>query len=256
MSDDDVVKFVRTQYPKAQLVTLSPRLAHAEASLLQRQFVLTPYSTTLQVGQAHNAEVSLDRDALSFLLSGRTTDLPLGRVSMIFTVRGYELDLEGKRSVADRRLVITGYIDGGCARAEHKYVNASTGHVGCVLPIKYEATEVFEVQKALQIAGYYRATPDGVFGNSTRNAVKRAQKQLNLIASGRLDYATYKAISSGKLGNLPGEQPPSGGPTSKHYRAIDKIARPQAHFKARPKADPVSPPRKVSKELADQGKID
>jgi len=214
MTDDEVVKFVRAQYPKSQLVMLSPRLAHAEASLVQRQFVLTPFSTTLQLGHSYSSEISLDREALGFLLSGRTTDVPLGRVSLVFTVRGYELDLEGKRAVTDRRLVIAGYIDGGCARVEMKYVNARNGHVGCVLQIKYEANEIFEAQKALKSAGYYQGNLDGVFGVLSHRAVKKAQKQLNLLASGRLDYATYKAIMSGQLENLALKQQPGSSPTS------------------------------------------
>jgi hypothetical protein len=245
MTDEEVVRFVQAQYPTAKLVLLSPRLAHAEASLVQRQFVITPFSTTLQLGNAYNAEIPLDREALAFLLSGRTTDVPLGRVSLVFTVRGYELDLEGKRAVNDRRMAIAGYIDGGCARVVSKYVNAKNGHVGCILPIRYETNEIFEAQKALKTAGYYRGNPDGVFGSDSRRAVRKAQKELNLLASGRLDYATYKAIISGKLQGLPGEQQPPSNRTSELPWQKSKSERTQPLLSRDRKALPVRTHRSV-----------
>lgn len=54
--------------------------------------------------------------------------------------------------------------------------------------------EVKEVQRRLKNWGYYNGSIDGVFGNSTKNAVIAFQKKNGLTADGVVGKATYKAL--------------------------------------------------------------
>ncbi|MCD7723785.1 MAG: spore cortex-lytic enzyme [Clostridiales bacterium] len=51
-------------------------------------------------------------------------------------------------------------------------------------------SEVEEIQKKLKSLGYYNGSVDGIFGSSTREAVKSFQKSVGLTADGIAGYAT------------------------------------------------------------------
>lgn len=199
MTDDEVVRLVKTEYPDARVNYVVPRLAHAEASLLQKKFILSPFSTTVTLGQWHTAQIPVDGESLDFLLNGRTTDVPLGSVSLVFSVRGYELDLEGKPAVSDRRFMIGGYIDGGCARSGRSYIDAQNMTLGCKLAIAYDHNEALEIQTILKRLGLYRGELDGIIGPLSRQALRDVQRIVGSLQTGKLDYFTHKAIKSGEL---------------------------------------------------------
>jgi N-acetylmuramoyl-L-alanine amidase len=54
--------------------------------------------------------------------------------------------------------------------------------------------EVKEVQRRLQLWGYYNGSVDGVFGESTKRAVIAFQKKNGLTADGVVGASTYKAL--------------------------------------------------------------
>ena len=67
-----------------------------------------------------------------------------------------------------------------------------------VLKVGSKGGEVKEVQRRLQLWGYYKGSVDGVFGASTKNAVIAFQKKNGLTADGVVGQSTYKALGMTK----------------------------------------------------------
>jgi hypothetical protein len=76
-------------------------------------------------------------------------------------------------------------------------------------PISYGSTgaAVLQVQQALTNLGYWLGTPNGVFGDSTQQAVYALQKAAGLNPNGVVGPATYAAIAAG---DVPQPQSTSG----------------------------------------------
>ena len=53
---------------------------------------------------------------------------------------------------------------------------------------------VCAVQRKLRALGYYYGWPDGVFGEGTMEAVRRARKALGLSEDAWVDWSFYQAI--------------------------------------------------------------
>lgn len=197
--DKEVLDDIKKNYPDAKLNYLEPRLARLESVIVGERQIITPFTTTLRFGQDIYANIPISDNVSAFLLTGRTTDVAIGGLTLTYTIRGLELGLDGNRSVADRKVVIVGFINGGCARQAQSYVDAATGRTGCTVPIKYGSEEVSRLQIELQKVGYYAGPIDGIVGRLTRAGVRKAQGILNRPANGALDYWTVKYILSGEL---------------------------------------------------------
>jgi Putative peptidoglycan binding domain len=196
MTDDEAIGLVRAEYPEADISFVLPRLVRAEATLFGRRLIMTPYTTTFQLGEPMHFSVPLNAEGLGFFLSARTTDVPVGSVFLIVSIRGYELGVDGTPAVTDRRIAVSGYLDGGCARHEQSFINAASGRVGCVVPILYPRREIAAAQELLKAAGLYNGEIDGLFGPLSSKAVAEAQRRFRLPVTGTLDFMTYEAISA------------------------------------------------------------
>ncbi len=197
-TDDEVLAFVRGEYPDNTVALITPRLVRAEAMLFGQRHILTPYTTTLPIGREVHFTIPLDRDALGFFLSARTTNVPVGGVSLILALRGYELGLDSLPIVSDRRIAITGHIDGGCAVREERYINARSGQSGCLVPIRYSRREVARAQQILQQEGLYLGPIDGLYGPLSVRAVMELQRRKDLPATGIMDFETFELITADK----------------------------------------------------------
>jgi N-acetylmuramoyl-L-alanine amidase len=78
------------------------------------------------------------------------------------------------------------------AETENAFVDAA------ILKVGSKGGEVREVQRRLQLWGYYKGSVDGVFGASTKNAVIAFQKKNGLTADGVVGKSTYKALGMTK----------------------------------------------------------
>ncbi len=65
-----------------------------------------------------------------------------------------------------------------------------------ILKVGSKGTKVTELQRNLNTLGYNAGTPDGAFGNGTKNAVISFQKTYGLSADGVAGKATQDAISN------------------------------------------------------------
>jgi cell division protein FtsL len=55
-------------------------------------------------------------------------------------------------------------------------------------------SDVLEMQKALKKLGYYRGSPDGVFGDFLENRVRKFQKDNNLYQTGVINISTHDRV--------------------------------------------------------------
>ncbi|MCY6370663.1 peptidoglycan-binding domain-containing protein [Clostridium ganghwense] len=55
-------------------------------------------------------------------------------------------------------------------------------------------SDVFELQKLLKDKGYYKANPDGIYGDSFRNAIHKFQKDNDIPVSDNIGYGFYKKL--------------------------------------------------------------
>lgn len=69
-------------------------------------------------------------------------------------------------------------------------------HYKKVLRYGSRGEEVKELQQNLQTLGYLSDTPDGIFGNNTKNAVMAFQKANGLSVDGVVGSDTKKAIEA------------------------------------------------------------
>ena len=61
---------------------------------------------------------------------------------------------------------------------------------------KWSKEQIKEAQAGLAKAGYFKGTPNGVYGKKTRNAVKAYQKANKLPATGRLSDSLLTRLRS------------------------------------------------------------
>jgi peptidoglycan hydrolase-like protein with peptidoglycan-binding domain len=61
---------------------------------------------------------------------------------------------------------------------------------------KWSKEQIKEAQTGLQKAGYFKATPDGVYGKKTKKAVKEYQKANKLPVTGQLSDSLLTRLSS------------------------------------------------------------
>jgi peptidoglycan hydrolase-like protein with peptidoglycan-binding domain len=61
---------------------------------------------------------------------------------------------------------------------------------------KWSKEQIKEAQTGLQKAGYFKATPDGVYGKKTKKAVKEYQKANNMPVTGQLSDSLLTRLSS------------------------------------------------------------
>ncbi|MCM2438711.1 peptidoglycan-binding protein [Agrobacterium vitis] len=199
MSEEDVTAAIRAEYPDVKLHYLEPRLARFEVTIVGERHIVTPFTTTLRFGRDMSLSVPVSGEVAAFLLSGRTTDVPIGNVTLTYTIRGRELGLDGTSSVVDRKLQISGFINGGCARRSESYVDVSTGNTGCIVGMKYSAEEVVLIQLELKRLALYKGPVDGIIGWQTKKAVRAAQAHLDIPPTGALGYWTVIRIKNGEL---------------------------------------------------------
>ncbi|PON05932.1 hypothetical protein ATY29_19275 [Rhizobium hidalgonense] len=199
LADKEVISEVQKSYPGSKIQYLDPRLVRVDSTIIDQDYTITPFTTTLRLGQELYVNLPVKDDVISFLLTGRTTDVVVGSVRLTYTVRGAEVGLDGRPTVADRRILISGYVNGGCAKHSQRYVDVATGRTGCNIPIKYGLDEVVAVQSELHRIGYYKGPIDGIVGHLTRAAVRQAQVVLGRPANGLLDYWTVNGILRGEV---------------------------------------------------------
>ncbi|MFZ5354428.1 MAG: peptidoglycan-binding domain-containing protein [Bacillota bacterium] len=64
-----------------------------------------------------------------------------------------------------------------------------------VLKFGSRGTEVKELQLNLELLGYFNGNANGIFGNATRDAVKKYQASNGFIAAGEIDKALFERIA-------------------------------------------------------------
>lgn len=70
-----------------------------------------------------------------------------------------------------------------------------------LVPVSYNSIEfqkptAHEIQQALQNAGFYHGTVDGVIGPKTKKAIREFQEQNNLVMDGKVGPKTWSKLSS------------------------------------------------------------
>ena len=65
------------------------------------------------------------------------------------------------------------------------------------IPFGTQSTAVRAMQRALKSKGYYKGTVDGKFGQKTRSAVYRYQRDIGLTADGKPGNKTLTALYDG-----------------------------------------------------------
>ncbi|MDR3563867.1 MAG: NlpC/P60 family protein [Negativicutes bacterium] len=82
-------------------------------------------------------------------------------------------------------------------------VMAASAPAGQLLKQGVTGDEVYKLQQKLQEFGYYQDSPDGIFGNDTKQAVVSFQMDAGLQPDGIVGSATLAAIKQFKPGSLP-----------------------------------------------------
>ncbi|MDJ0674666.1 MAG: peptidoglycan-binding protein [Calothrix sp. MO_167.B42] len=99
-------------------------------------------------------------------------------------------------------------------------------------------TRVVELQRALRELRYFNVNPTGVFGNATRDAVARFQRDNQLIPNGVADAPTIGAISQALDKLYPGCIPARGdicfGENSQRVTAVQQSLQQRGFFSSNP----------------------
>lgn len=114
---------------------------------------------------------------------------------------------------------------------------------------------VREIQRSLGAKGYDAGAPDGIYGASTEQALRRFQRDQKLNATGQLDAQTLAAL--GVTGEArAGQRAATGGPTPSGSRSYTPTTQrqgamaPQSSSRQTASADQV---RSIQQNLADRG---
>ncbi len=92
-------------------------------------------------------------------------------------------------------LTADGIVGTGTQNAITRALNEKAAANNDILKVGSKGAKVTELQRNLNTLGYNAGTPDGAFGNGTKNAVISFQKTYGLTADGIVGKTTQKAIS-------------------------------------------------------------
>jgi hypothetical protein len=121
--------------------------------------------------------------ALRAMLTPRSYQLSILAVSTEYEVRGMSRDPNGKPMMEDRVFRVSTTVEGFCALVPGAALDASIGKSGCISP-RYNAKTVRRMQVLLKSKKFLRGTVDGIYGESTENAIRAFQRANKLTVDG------------------------------------------------------------------------